>query len=459
VNNGIINSAYINPGYENADIKGCFSISSGGLSSPVPLPYYLSDYTNKSNIDYKNLVLVFDTRLSAGTTITLNFQTAGTFYVDYGDGNIVYYMINIVGTRSYTYKTHGIYTVQIYVPVYTQMFLVAQSSPKLIKILSIGNMNTSNMFQAFPSLINLIEIPQVLPSSVTTLSTVFSNCSKLNDINLTYWNTSNVTNMNSLFQSCVAFNRNLGNWNTSNVTTMTSMFQGATNFNNENNSSMNSWDVSKVTNFSNLFNGATSFNGDLSNWQLVASNVNCTSMFQGASTFNQDIGSWNTSGIINMEAMFFLSTNFNNNGSSSISGWNTSNVTTMRNMFRQCNFNQPIDSWNVSKVTNMENIFYFAPLFNQPLTNWNLAGLNINSALDNFMGGKTGSNSYSTANYDALLIGWNNNKLLAANGVANWRTDLRPNFGGAKYTAGGAAATARAALVSYGWTITDGGTA
>ena len=38
-------------------------------------------------------------------------------------------------------------------------------------------------------------------------------------------------------------------------------------------------------------------------------------------------------------------------------------------------------------------------------------------------------------------------------------TDLRPNFGGARYTAGGAAATARAALVSYGWTITDGGVA
>ena len=65
----------------------------------------------------------------------------------------------------------------------------------------------------------------------------------------------------------------------------------------------------------------------------------------------------------------------------------------------------------------------------------------------------------STVNYDALLIGWNNNKLVGANGVANWRTDLRPNFGGAKYTSGGAAATARAALVTYGWTITDGGVA
>lgn len=44
-------------------------------------------------------------------------------------------------------------------------------------------------------------------------------------------------------------------------------------------------------------------------------------------------------------------------------------------------------------------------------------------------------------------------------GVANWIIDLRPHFGEARYTSGGAAATARAALVSYGWTITDGGVA
>ena len=58
----------------------------------------------------------------------------------------------------------------------------------------------------------------------------------------------------------------------------------------------------------------------------------------------------------------------------------------------------------------------------------------------------------TTADYDATLVGLNLNK-------SSFRNDLRPNFGGSKYTPGGAAAAARAALVAYGWTITDGGTA
>ena len=63
----------------------------------------------------------------------------------------------------------------------------------------------------------------------------------------------------------------------------------------------------------------------------------------------------------------------------------------------------------------------------------------------------------TTASYDDTLIGWNNNKLVGANGIANYATNLTPSFGTSKYTAGGSAATARAALVTYGWTITDGG--
>jgi len=57
----------------------------------------------------------------------------------------------------------------------------------------------------------------------------------------------------------------------------------------------------------------------------------------------------------------------------------------------------------------------------------------------------------STANYDALLIGWEGQSVVDG---------LSPHFGGSEYTSGGAAATARAALIAdHGWTITDGGTA
>jgi hypothetical protein len=83
--------------------------------------------------------------------------------------------------------------------------------------------------------------------------------------------------------------------------------------------------------------------------------------------------------------------------------------------------------------------------FNQNLASWNLSGITSANGLNNFMQNATG---LSTANYDSLLIAWNANK-------TSYRTDLSPNFGGSKYSS--SAASARAALIAYGWTITDGG--
>ena len=63
---------------------------------------------------------------------------------------------------------------------------------------------------------------------------------------------------------------------------------------------------------------------------------------------------------------------------------------------------------------------------------------------------QVGSSALTTANYDAILIAWEGQTEQA--GVSF-------HAGGATYTGGGTAATARAALVTNGWTITDGGIA
>jgi surface protein len=300
------------------------------------------------------------------------------------------------------------------------------------------------------------------PSASVSMDGMFRGVSVFNNLSssgINNWNTSRVTAMNNMFNAAFAFNQPLDNWDVSNVTNMNAMFANCPNFN----QNIGSWDVSKVTNFSQMFQSATSFNSSLSGWQLVANNVNCADMFRNATNF-QGIGldSWNTSGVTNMLHMFsHIGVNsFNEN----ISGWDVSNVTNFAFMFWSSNinlpFNQNLGSWSVSKGTTFQEMFRgCVSVSNQDLRNWNIAGVNVSNGLDNFMLGKTEVNSLSTANYDALLIGWNNNKLAAANGVANWRTDLRPHFGGAKYTAGGDAATARADLISYGWTITDGGIA
>ena len=59
------------------------------------------------------------------------------------------------------------------------------------------------------------------------MSNMFYDCSGLNRINLSNFNTQNVTNMSHMFSGCSNLtNLNLSNFNTQNVTNMEYMFSG-----------------------------------------------------------------------------------------------------------------------------------------------------------------------------------------------------------------------------------------
>ena len=135
--------------------------------------------------------------------------------------------------------------------------------------------------------------------------------------------------------------------------------------------SIECWDTSQVTNMSSLFYLKSQFNDDISRWD-TSSVTNMSSMFEEASSFNQNINSWNTSSVTNMEGMFYNATSFNQN----INSWNTSSVTDMNGMFADAiSFNQDIHSWNTSSVTNMTGMFYNAESFNKNLSNWNTSSI------------------------------------------------------------------------------------
>jgi surface protein len=369
--------------------------------------------------DPNKLVLVYDTNLEpSSTTITLALMSGPlNVTVDWGDGTFDVY--TTIGLKTHTYASHGEYVVQI--SGFLQRFgqratgPTSDNKPKLKRCLSFGNIGIIDLQFGFYACPNLIEAPKSLPTStsVTNLSNCFYGCSSFND-SIENWNTSAVTNMSSLFYSASIFNQNINNWNVSNVTDMGSIFRLASNYN----QSMNSWDTNKVTNMGAAFLGAINFNGNIS--------------------------AWNTSNVTNMSLMFYYNYNFNQN----ISSWNTSKVTTMSQMFSNCiNFNQNIGSWDVSKVTVMDFMLDNADSFSSNLGNWNLSSLNSSGSMFGFMRFATGLN---VSDYDNTLIGWNNNK-------ASFRNDINISFGGSKYSS--AAASARAALIAYGWTIIDGGLA
>ena len=70
---------------------------------------------------------------------------------------------------------------------------------------------------------NLIEVPQILPPNVTSMSYMFQNCTSFNQP-LNTWNTGKVTSMTYMFQNCTKFNQDLSQWCVKLITSIPNSF-------------------------------------------------------------------------------------------------------------------------------------------------------------------------------------------------------------------------------------------
>ena len=196
--------------------------------------------------------------------------------------------------------------------------------------------------------------------------------------------------MDWMFYMCynMTFAANIDTPDLTKVTDMESMFSGCSAFNQP----LNNWDVSKVTNMSEMFKECKSFNQPLNSWN-VSKVTNMSEMFKECKSFNQPLGEWDVSQVTNMSQMFSHCSAFNQ----PLEKWDVSKVTNMSWMFKVCSaFNQPLNSWNVSKVTNMSEMFWNCSAFNQPLGTWKL---------QTAIGGLS-TTAMSAVNYSLSLIGW-----------------------------------------------------
>jgi len=165
----------------------------------------------------------------------------------------------------------------------------------------------------------------------------------------------------------------------------------------------------------------------------------CSSLdyaFFSIPTFNEaSIASWDVSNVSGFLRMCQGSTAFNVD----ISGWDMSNAASCYSMLQQTAFNQDISGWSFGSNCNLEYMLYGTP-FNQ-----DIGGMDI-SNVGAMTGMCQGVTTWSTANYNATLIGW-----------AAQTVNSGLSFHGGSSVATGAGLTARTSLINDdSWTITDG---
>jgi surface protein len=163
-----------------------------------------------------------------------------------------------------------------------------------------------------------------LLSAITSLA---SNGSHKDYGHIACWDVREVTRMEQAFKG-KSFDRTLGVldlsfWDTSNVTDMNEMFYGYVG-----NVEVGMWDTSKVTDMGGMFEEARDFNADIGNWDTGRVG-NMAAMFQKASKFNRDIGKWDTSNVEHTSVMFYEATAFDQ----SLSAWNLKSIRFYKDMF------------------------------------------------------------------------------------------------------------------------------
>ena len=195
-----------------------------------------------------------------------------------------------------------------------------------------GLESTRQMFDSFNA--KSIDLSNFDTSNVTDMSYMFGGCNTAH-IDLSNFDTSKVTDMSDMFEACVTESLDLSSFDTSNVTNMREMFLACS----AQYIDLSSFDTSNVTDMRQMFAGC------------ITDEENT---FYDSADDSIDLSSFNTSKVTNMSRMFFrCQASFLD-----LSHFDTSNVTNMREMFSECKtYFLDISNFDTSKVTDMEGMF------------------------------------------------------------------------------------------------------
>ena len=155
-----------------------------------------------------------------------------------------------------------------------------------IKYLFKDNINKSDLLFGECETITRIDLSNFNTQDVTNMDSMFGKCSSLANINLSNIDTQKVINMDSMFGKCFSLAYiDLTNFNTQNVTNMSAMFAGCSSLKNVD---LSNFDTKKVNNMSAMFAGCSSLtNIDLSNF-FIQEGTDIRSMFKGCEKLKKE---------------------------------------------------------------------------------------------------------------------------------------------------------------------------
>lgn len=326
------------------------------------------------------------------------------FTIKTSDGQVI---DNVTDTYELTFPSPGIYDIEITgdfpaIKMRGDGNDVDSDEKKIIDVKNWGTIPFVDMSGAFEGCINMVITATDTPnmSNVTSMNSMFNSAESLINVpNLKSWDVSNVENMEYLFYECSSLVEvDISDWNVQNVIDddgINEMFEDCGSLVTVN---MDNWYLKNLEGVAEsiFYSGMDSLTTvSMKNWRLGPNVNNIDKMFPECPVLTTvDMSNWtfdNPDGV-QMGGIFdecpllsdlkidvILQGNARRmfKGCFSLQSYtgtiDVSNVNRMDEMFQDANiFNQDISSWDTSSVGNMTDMFNAAITFNQDLSGWNV---------------------------------------------------------------------------------------
>jgi len=228
-----------------------------------------------------------------------------------------------------------------------------------IDMTTFNKSSITNIVALFSDDINLTAISNIgdLNTSVCfNFSNIFDNCRNLTSIDISNWDTSSAKYMSHMFSNCQKLQSiDLNKWNTNRVISMSDMFNSCYKLQSI---SISKWNTSSVTEMRSMFYNCGSLTSlDVSKWDTSSLEYMNAMFYNCGSLTSLDVSKWKISKVKEMGQLFSRCRNLTTVGD--VSKWDTSNVTDMHAIFDDCPKLQSIDvsKWNTTSATDMRTMF------------------------------------------------------------------------------------------------------